>query len=215
MFRTGARPTGTVLSLARLARLAGLILVSSVPFASCGRSTPVPTSSAPPSVVKSYEAGIRVDAVPVTVTSPDDAIREVSRLSALLSEAESLGEKRIVAYHELPFRSKLGYQPRRAQGLDRVSKSGLALGESELATLGRLGFVVSDSKRMLTFFAGYERIYAEHLPLYVTIDSILYALHRSYDQILSTVEQTWLAPALKDLLAGARNRLAALPRDQA
>jgi hypothetical protein len=162
------------------------------------------------------EAGTKADdAVPIAIAPPDDALREVSRLSSLLAEAESLGQERIIASHKVSFRAALGYQPRQAQGLDLVAKSGLALGDSELEALGRFGFVVSDSKRMPTFFAGYERIYAEHLPLYVSIDSILYALHRSYDQILSTVEQAWLAPALKELLEKARDRLAALPRDGA
>ncbi len=142
-------------------------------------------------------------------------MREAARLSSFLSEAESLGQARIVASHKLPFRVGLPYAPRHARFLDRLSKSGLALGGRELETLGRLGFVVSDAKRVPTFFAGYERLYAEHLPLYVSADSILYALHRSYDQILSTVEKAWLAPGLSDLLHGARERLVGLARDTA
>jgi hypothetical protein len=135
-------------------------------------------------------------------------------LSSLLKEAEALEPERILAAHKLPFRSRLPYWPQGARGLDRLARSGLSLGKTELAMLGRLGFVVSDAKRMPTFFAGYERIYAEHLPLYVSIDSILYALHRSYDQILSTVERGWIVPGLKDVLEGARARLVSLPHDR-
>src|SRR5579859_3411185 len=221
----GTRPTGITLSPARLARVAGVLLLCASPFASCGpgalpasRAIPPHAPNAPSAEASTeglLEASRESDGVTFVLAPPENALREASRLSQLLSDAESLGRERIVAAHKLPFRSTLPYPPRRAHGLDRVSKSGLALGKDELKTLGRLGFVISDAKRMPTFFAGYERIYAEHLPLYVTVDSILYALHRSYDQILSTVEQGWLAPGLKDLLEGARARLAVLPHDRA
>ena len=35
---------------------------------------------------------------------------------------------------------------------------------------------------------GLVRLYAQHLPLYVSADSILHAVHRSYDSILLSME---------------------------
>ena len=54
----------------------------------------------------------------------------------------------------------------------------------ELAIYKRSGFVSIDQKRRHSFASGYYHIYASDLPVLITTDSILHALHRSYDAIL-------------------------------
>ena len=75
--------------------------------------------------------------------------------------------------------------------------------------LARNGFVISDRQKFPTFAYGYASIYADDLPVFVSADSILYAVHRSYDEILKQIEIASLRPALKTLLAGMRAALAA------
>ena len=51
-------------------------------------------------------------------------------------------------------------------------------------------------------------VYAEDLPVFVSADSILDALHRSYDAILEDLEPAALIPQLTRLLGSMRARLA-------
>jgi hypothetical protein len=51
-------------------------------------------------------------------------------------------------------------------------------------------------------------MYAEHLPLYVSADALLEAVHVSYDTILLELEREMLVPDLSALLTGMRERLA-------
>ena len=75
--------------------------------------------------------------------------------------------------------------------------------------LGQQGFVVSTRREFPTFLRGYAEIYTSHLPLYVSVDSILESVHSSYDQILLGVERAILIPELKALLTGMHGRIAA------
>src|SRR5690606_39025128 len=52
-------------------------------------------------------------------------------------------------------------------------------------------------------------IYLEDLPLFISADSILYALHTSYAAMLKSFEEYLLLPALTDMLARMRAALSA------
>src|SRR5262245_38217944 len=111
MDRQGGRPTGTQVIPTRLARLAGILLLASSPFAACHQHAPVPVTNVPPATTArepnaapSPEAPTpRVDDVAVNITRPEDVTRESAQLSSLLSQAEALGQERIMAAHKLPF----------------------------------------------------------------------------------------------------------------
>lgn len=85
---------------------------------------------------------------------------------------------------------------------------GYKLTADELAAYRRNGFVVSERLGGRSFGQVYYDVYSRDLPVFVTSDSVLHAWHRSYDAMLEELEQTYLAPALADLLAGMH---AALP----
>jgi hypothetical protein len=102
----------------------------------------------------------------------------------------------------------LGYAPESATWLDLIQASALALNDQELTTYKKNGFVISQRQKYANFFSGYQAIYAADLPIYVSADSILYALHRSYDKILMTVESSYLSVTLKQVLAGVRATIA-------
>src|SRR5690606_12505576 len=64
-------------------------------------------------------------------------------------------------------------------------------------------------KQYPSFPYGYFDIYAADLPVYVTADMVLEAVHRSYDNILKAVEVASLSPRLTRLLGAMRARLEA------
>jgi len=53
----------------------------------------------------------------------------------------------------------------------------LVLRAPERALLGQHGFVVLRRPGVSTFMQGYMALYGQHLPLFVSADSILYGLH--------------------------------------
>ncbi|WP_441291732.1 DUF3160 domain-containing protein [Sorangium sp. KYC3313] len=135
-----------------------------------------------------------------------------AELSALLDEQESsanMTAEDFASRYAVPFASGLPYAPADAEGLSVVQGTSLALDQDELAKLSANGFVISEKKTFPTFAYGYASIYALDLPLYVSADSILYAVHRSYDAILKGVELAALAPELGAMLEEMRAQLAA------
>src|SRR5690606_27306549 len=63
------------------------------------------------------------------------------------------------------------------------------LSQDEKARLAADGFVRTQ-QQFPTFTYGYATIYLEDLPIFVSADSILHAVHRSYDAILKGIELT-------------------------
>ena len=88
-----------------------------------------------------------------------------------------------------------------------IAAYNIALNEGELSRLDQNGFVVSSRQSFPTFLRGYAAIYMEHLPVFVSADALLDALHRSYDVILSDIEQQVLIPTLEELLRGMLGRI--------
>jgi hypothetical protein len=87
-----------------------------------------------------------------------------------------------------------------------VARDGLSAAESQL--LQKHGFVISERGQVTSFHAGYTALFHDHQPVYVTADSLLYAWHSSYDQILMDLETTQLIPKLGAMLTELRRRLA-------
>ncbi|WP_437631489.1 DUF3160 domain-containing protein [Sorangium sp. So ce854] len=135
-----------------------------------------------------------------------------AELKTLLDERDASADmtsEEFAAKYAVGFASSLPYAPADAEHLPLIQGSSLGLDDDELAKLSKNGFVISEKKRFPTFVYGYESIYALDLPLYVSADSVLYAVHRSYDAILKAVELAALAPELGRMLEEMRARLAA------
>ncbi|MBI2372831.1 MAG: DUF3160 domain-containing protein [Deltaproteobacteria bacterium] len=94
-------------------------------------------------------------------------------------------------------------------GLDTIQSSALALTPRELDALAARSFVVSDTRSFPSFIYGYDTLYSQDLPLFVSADSILHAVHRSYDVILQAIETSSLIPELDSMLTGMRAGLTA------
>lgn len=128
-----------------------------------------------------------------------------------LTRAQQLDAEALLTKHPYAALESLSYDPAQAEFLDRIQDSALGLSESELTRLSEHGFVISTNQAFPTFVRGYAAIYSEHLPVYISADAILEAVHSSYDSILMSVEQQALIPALDRLLADMHAALPARP----
>jgi hypothetical protein len=92
--------------------------------------------------------------------------------------------------------------------VQHAARSRLALNEGEQALLDKNGFVIADGRHFdNTFLGGWLTIFRADLPLYITADALLHAVHRSYDAILKDLELSILVPATGQMLASIRERL--------
>ncbi|MBL8715344.1 MAG: DUF3160 domain-containing protein [Myxococcales bacterium] len=139
---------------------------------------------------------------------PTDSTEALAKIDAERKASAGLTKDTLLAKYPVPYATTLPYDPKTAVGVDALQKSSLALSSESLEALGKNGFVVTDARRFPSFVYGYASLYAQDLPLYVSADSVLYAVHQSYDKILQTLEDRSLAPSLTSLLGRMR---AALP----
>jgi hypothetical protein len=128
-------------------------------------------------------------------------------IMADVAQARALDAVGLAANHAVPFTGELGYDPAAAEGLEAIREH-YGLTEGALARFAQNGFVILPGKEYPSFPYGYFDIYGADLPVYVTADMVLEAVHRSYDDILKELERADLAPRLGRLLAAMRARLA-------
>jgi hypothetical protein len=147
--------------------------------------------------------------VPVTLALTAAQLAEVQRVKDQIASTKTLTAEALAAQRSVPFAAKLPYDPMTATNLAVIQASHVKLNDAELAALAGNGFVISDRQRYPGFVYGYSTIYADDLPVYVSVDSIMHAVHRSYDSILKTSEIERLVPELGALLDSMRTRLAA------
>lgn len=125
-----------------------------------------------------------------------------------LDRTKSVDADGLRAAYPAPAAETLSYDPTQAMGLELIQKSSLALSTGELAKLKDNGFVISARTRFPSFAYGYKTIYLEDLPVYVSVDSVLEAVHRTFETLLASIEQQTLVPELTTLLEKMHGRLA-------
>lgn len=134
---------------------------------------------------------------------------ERAQIAAALANVANLDSAGLATRYPISFAPGLSYDPATAKNVSLIESSNLGLSAAEKQALGANGFVISDRQKFPTFTYGYKSIYAADLPLFISADSILYAVHRSYDRMLEDLETLSLIPALTSLLNGMRDALAA------
>ena len=77
--------------------------------------------------------------------------------------------------------------------------------------LDRYSFAVTERLRPQSFGAAFLEIYKRDLPLFVSSDAILHALHMSYDAVLVDLESTYLITCLDRALGRMHRALPAIP----
>ena len=80
----------------------------------------------------------------------------------------------------------------------------------EITLLKNNGFVVSSRLSKPTFIGAFTDIYNHDIPVYVSSDAILHAIHMSYDAILMDVERQCLIPWIDTLLTQMHAQVPAL-----
>ena len=128
------------------------------------------------------------------------AKQDLARLQTELGAQDSLDAAGFAAKASVPFADLGSYDTSMTSVMDLIQKSTLALSDKELAILAKRGFVVSSAHTFPTFAYGYISIYGADLPLYISADSILNAVHESYDSILADIESRWLASARSQVI---------------
>jgi len=100
------------------------------------------------------------------------------------------------------------FDPTRVAYYDAIRKA-LVLTAEEQEIYKRTGFVGVDHSQRYSMASAYLAIYRRDLPVLITADSILHAMHRSFDNILIELETGIFAPAIGKLLAETQARLRA------
>jgi len=179
-------------------------LVAAALCAACGSSTkPAPPTGNPPADERP-PGGEKID-----LTIPAGRTAELESLREAIDEVSELNADTFASRYRVHYGPALTYDPLAATGLDRIRNSKLAPSAVELDALAKNGFVISKDRAFPTFSYGYASLYGEHLPLYVSADSILDAVHRSYDRLLEQLETSVLGPELQTLLQSLRRKLSA------
>ena len=199
------------MTLSRLALLAMPVLGLGLPACGPGKGAPGQDGGGPGDGAAPTETqpASRGPGTKVTTSASADEMAERSRVTSALSSVTSLDASGLAARYPATFSGALSYDPLAATNLGLIRASTLGLNGAEEAVLAANGFVISDRRRFPTFTYGYANIYADHLPLFISADSILYAVHRSYDEMLKGLELSALRPELAKLLRGMRAELQA------
>lgn len=138
---------------------------------------------------------------------PADQQAELDNLTSQINDAASMTAADFASTYSVPFSGPLSYDPSSALNLNLIQASALSLDQAELAAYTQKGFVISEKQRFPTFAYGYASIYAADLPVFVSADSVMHAVHKSYDSILKAVETASLMGELSSMLGEMRSAL--------
>jgi hypothetical protein len=105
----------------------------------------------------------------------------------------------------------LAFDPTKARYFDAIARE-LKLNAGELQMFRERGLVSVDHQQRYSMASAYWAIYTRDLPLFVTTDSVLHALHRSYDGVLQELETSVFSYVIDSALERASQRLAAVVR---
>jgi hypothetical protein len=112
------------------------------------------------------------------------------------------------------FAGDLSFDPTKAAHFDRLNKK-FQLTDPEIAILKKQGFVSLDMNKRFSFASAYFAIYSADVPVFVSTDSIMHALHKSYDEILMDMERVVFIPAITQILTKTHGELATqFPKDR-
>ncbi len=97
------------------------------------------------------------------------------------------------------FSARLNSFPSNIAYLDSV-KQKMKLTSYETELLTKNGFVATERVTETNFLNMFRRIWSNDLPVFITTDAVLNALHLSYDLILKSAEINFLIPKVDELL---------------
>lgn len=126
---------------------------------------------------------------------------ELSAYQSFLEAHEDLSTADLLALHPAgTFEQDLGVSLRSTSYGDSV-RAKYDLTAQEEALIGRHGFAVTERLSFDSFGSAFIDVYTKDLPVFISTDALLHALHMSYSRILQDTEEQVLLPALDALLA--------------
>jgi hypothetical protein len=132
----------------------------------------------------------------------------VNNYKQFLSDNKNLGSEDLLACYapenDYYKGNETGISSDEFSYLDSVSIK-YNLTESELHLLQKNHFVVSERLNYMSFGFALHDIYTKDLPVFLTTDAVLQALHASYDKILMDIEIAILEPQLSQFLESLYN----------
>jgi hypothetical protein len=142
------------------------------------------------------------------VEPEDPADAERAAIEEVLSAVDGITTEELLSTHAVGFTEPAPYALDSVAGLSLIDASSfVTLSAAGRNDLSARGFAISNNISYPTFLYGYASIYMADLPVYISADSVLFAVHRSYDAILKRIEGALLIQDLRALLDGMRARL--------
>jgi hypothetical protein len=131
-----------------------------------------------------------------------------SRFNAALREHQNLDTATLSREWRLERKAPgLSFDPSGAQYFDTVHNA-LKMTPQETEIFRRKGVVSVDHQQPFSMGGAYYTIWAKDLPVLVTTDSILHALHRSYDNILKQLEVGLFVDRIDQVLTALHQEVA-------
>ncbi|HLF19465.1 MAG TPA: DUF3160 domain-containing protein, partial [Bacteroidota bacterium] len=135
---------------------------------------------------------------------------DVEAYRRFLSAHQNLSTTQLLELHPAGvFQKAIGYDPTAAIYFSNID-SLCQLTTDERALLQKHGFVVSERLSRKSFGDAFVEIFHRDLPVFVSTDAILHAMHMSYDVMLKKIELSTLIPDLDSLLSGLHKQLPVL-----
>ncbi len=159
------------------------------------------------------DTGELPDAPKVDPPAADPWIAEV--YEPVMKEAAEMDVAGFLAKYPGPgYLGQLSYDPSSAAGLAEI-RAYAKLGPEHDKVLAQNGFVAVGDSPTFTFASTYLDLYFNDLPVFISTDSMLHALHKSFDSMLLDFERQVLIPEIDRMLAAMHKQLgselAALP----
>ena len=144
------------------------------------------------------------------ITAQEDPQYTLQMYKQYLENHQNLTSTQLQELHPAGgFAARISSVPSQPLYLDSIDlKYALTTYEKEL--LEKHGFVVTSRLSKGSFLEGFAEIFHADLPVFVSTDAILHAVHMSYDAILMEVESNMLIPQLNFLLASMHSQVSTL-----
>ncbi len=104
--------------------------------------------------------------------------------------------------------SEVNFDPTQAEFFDHVNSQFNLTGE-EIAMLTQNGFVVTDRLAFTDFTTAYAYLHWKDMPVLITTDAMLQALHETYDDMLQNMEEHIIREKLAGFLISLRHQIEA------
>jgi len=125
----------------------------------------------------------------------------------VMQEAAQLGVDEFLAKYPGPgYLGALSYDPGSAAHLADI-RAYAKLGPQHEDLLAHNGFVAVGDAKTFTFASTYLDLYFNDLPVFISADSLLHALHKSFDSMLLDFERQVLIPEVERMLAAMHEQL--------